>query len=66
MRVRELAAGQRFNRCVGSEVVSRIDQLDKCRACGAAVSRGEAQCPRAVPDDIKRNNEFQMANRRSK
>lgn len=43
----------------GSEVksCSRIDQLDKCKACGAAVARLETECPECASVNIKRNND---------
>lgn len=43
----------------GSEVksCSRIDQLDKCNACGAAVARLEDACAECNSKDIKRNND---------
>lgn len=43
----------------GSEVksCSRIDQLDKCNACGAAVARLEEECPSCAGTSIKRNND---------
>lgn len=43
----------------GSEVksCSRIDQLDKCLKCGAAVARIESQCPECDSKNIKRNND---------
>ena len=43
----------------GSEVksCSRVDQLDKCKACNAAVSRIEETCPECRSTDIKRNND---------
>lgn len=43
----------------GSEVksCSRIDQLDKCRDCGAGVARSEDVCPACNGTNIKRNND---------
>ena len=43
----------------GSEVksCSRIDQLDKCRECNAAVARLEPVCPECGSTAIKRNND---------
>lgn len=43
----------------GSEVksCSRVDQLDKCKDCGAAVARIEAECPECACTNIKRNND---------
>lgn len=43
----------------GSEVkaCSRVDQLDKCKSCKAAVARIEAACPNCESSDIKRNND---------
>ncbi|MCY3853187.1 MAG: MamI family restriction endonuclease [Gammaproteobacteria bacterium] len=43
----------------GSEVksCSRVDQLDKCNECGAAVARIEAECPKCGSTDVKRNND---------
>ena len=43
----------------GSEVksCSRVDQLDKCRSCKAAVARIEAKCPKCNGVRIKRNND---------
>lgn len=43
----------------GSEVksCSRIDQLDKCNSCGAAVARLEDECAECGSKDIKRNND---------
>ena len=43
----------------GSEVksCSRIDQLDKCRECNAAVARLELECPECGSREIKRNND---------
>lgn len=43
----------------GSEVksCSRVDQLDKCNDCSAAVARIEAACPECASTDIKRNND---------
>jgi len=43
----------------GSEVksCSRIDQLDKCKSCGAAVARLEELCSECGSPDIKRNND---------
>lgn len=43
----------------GSEVksCSRIDQLDKCNSCGAAVARLEDACSECGSKDIKRNND---------
>lgn len=43
----------------GSEVksCSRIDQLDKCNACGAAVARLEDECSECHSKNIKRNND---------
>ena len=45
--------------CDGSEVksCSRVDQLDKCNDCKAAVARIEAECPECQSTDIKRNND---------
>lgn len=45
--------------CDGSEVksCSRIDQLDKCKGCKAAVARIEAECPECGSREIKRNND---------
>ena len=45
--------------CDGSEVksCSRVDQLDKCKACKAAVARIESACPECKSDKIKRNND---------
>lgn len=36
---------------------SRIDQLDKCNGCGAAVARIEEICPACGADAIKRRND---------
>ena len=36
---------------------SRLDQLDKCRSCGAAVARIEPNCPSCESTRIKRNND---------
>lgn len=43
----------------GSEVksCSRVDQLDKCKTCKAAVARIENSCPKCHSKDIKRNND---------
>ena len=43
----------------GSEVksCSRVDQLDKCNRCRAAVARIEATCPRCGSDSIRRSND---------
>ena len=43
----------------GSEVksCSRVDQLDKCRVCKAAVARLESSCPECQSVDIRRNND---------
>ena len=43
----------------GSEVksCSRVDQLDKCKDCKAAVARIEETCPRCQSTKIKRNND---------
>ncbi len=43
----------------GSEVksCSRVDQLDKCKNCNAAVARIEEKCPKCASSDIKRNND---------
>ena len=43
----------------GSEVksCSRIDPLDKCERCGAAVARIEAACPECGSNSIKRTND---------
>ncbi len=43
----------------GSEVksCSRVDQLDKCNACNAAVARIESSCPRCSSTNIRRNND---------
>ena len=43
----------------GSEVksCSRVDQLDKCKTCSAAVARLESSCPECSSTDIKRNND---------
>ena len=43
----------------GSEVktCSRVDQLDKCNACGAAVLRTETECCACNSANIKRNND---------
>lgn len=43
----------------GSEVksCSRVDQLDKCNDCKAAVARIEAACPDCSSTNIKRNND---------
>lgn len=43
----------------GTEVksCSRIDQLDKCKTCGAAVARLEIACPECEGADIKRNDD---------
>ncbi len=45
--------------CDGSEVksCSRVDQLDKCKQCKAAVARIETQCPQCESSNIKRNND---------
>ena len=45
--------------CDGSEVksCSRVDQLDKCKACAAAVARIESACPECHSVNIKRNND---------
>lgn len=45
--------------CDGSEVksCSRIDQLDKCEDCKAAVARIEPECPECGSAKIKRNND---------
>ena len=36
---------------------SRLDQLDKCKACGAAVARIEPSCPNCNSNRIKRKND---------
>lgn len=36
---------------------SRVDPLDKCRNCDAAVSRSETVCPKCHSPNIKRNND---------
>ena len=43
----------------GSEVksCSRVDQLDKCKVCKAAVARIENSCPECHSINIKRNND---------
>ena len=43
----------------GSEVksCSRVDQLDKCNDCRAAVARAESICPECRSANIKRNND---------
>ena len=43
----------------GSEVksCSRVDQLDKCKVCKAAVARIENSCPDCQSIDIRRNND---------
>lgn len=43
----------------GSEVksCSRLDQLDKCRECKAAVARIEARCPQCGSENITRRND---------
>lgn len=43
----------------GSEVksCSRVDQLDKCHTCRAAVARIETACPGCGSTSIKRNND---------
>lgn len=43
----------------GSEVksCSRVDQLDKCQECRAAVARIEENCPACGSGNIKRNND---------
>jgi hypothetical protein len=43
----------------GSEVksCSRVDQLDKCKHCKAAVARIESSCPQCNSVNIKRNND---------
>ena len=43
----------------GSEVksCSRVDQLDKCKSCNAAVARLEHECPECRSNNIKRNND---------
>ena len=43
----------------GSEVksCSRVDQLDKCKECKAAVARIEETCPQCGSKEIKRNND---------
>ena len=43
----------------GSEVksCSRVDQLDKCKACNAAVARIESACPECQSVNIQRNND---------
>ena len=45
--------------CDGSEVksCSRVDQLDKCRDCRAAVARMERECPECQSTTIMRNND---------
>ena len=45
--------------CDGSEVksCSRIDQLDKCLECRAAVARLESTCPQCSSRNIKRNDD---------
>ena len=45
--------------CDMSEVksCSRVDQLDKCKVCKAAVARIEPTCPQCGSDRIKRNND---------
>ena len=45
--------------CDGSEVksCSRVDQLDKCNNCKAAVARIESECPECRSTNIKRNND---------
>ena len=45
--------------CDGSEVksCSRVDQLDKCKHCKAAVARIENACPECQSVKIKRNND---------
>ena len=48
--------------CDGSEVksCSRVDQLDKCNNCKAAVARIESECPECRSTNIKRNNDSKM------
>lgn len=43
----------------GSEVksCSRLDQLDKCRACSAAVARIEETCPACNSGEVERKND---------
>ena len=43
----------------GSEVksCSRVDQLDKCKDCNAAVARIESSCPDCQSINIRRNND---------
>lgn len=43
----------------GSETksCSRVDQLDKCNACGSKVMRIESTCPECDSDNIKRNDD---------
>ena len=43
----------------GSEVksCSRVDQLDKCKVCKAAVARIERECPQCRSTEIKRNKD---------
>lgn len=36
---------------------SRVDQLDKCKDCKAAVARIEPECPDCASKNIKRNND---------
>ena len=36
---------------------SRVDQLDKCNDCRAAVARIEPRCPSCGSDDVKRNKD---------
>lgn len=36
---------------------SRVDQLDKCKACNVAVARVETECPKCGATNIKRNND---------
>ncbi|MGI5868861.1 MAG: MamI family restriction endonuclease [Kiritimatiellia bacterium] len=45
--------------CDGSEVksCSRIDQLDKCKDCDAAVARIEPTCPQCHSTSIQRNHD---------
>ena len=53
------SAARGHDLCDRSEVksCSRLDQLDKCNDCRAAVSRTENRCPSCGSADIRRNND---------
>ena len=50
-RGRDLSDGSEVKSC------SRVDQLDKCKTCNAAVARIESSCPQCHSINIQRNND---------